>query len=1051
VFHCPPIEQLHAFLSDPAGEDHSSIADHVAECPRCQRTLDAHTDSRELDRWRPVLLAHRDCSGDRGRPDHNLPEADRAFLGELKQRLALQDSTPPQHTLGREEPGAVPSRIGPYVIRRRLGGGGMGVVYEGYDHRLRRVVAVKMLRTVLDGSSAVRTRLLREAEAVARLRHPNIVQIYDVSEAEDHPYLVLELVAGGTLSDRIAGEPQQPTVAARLVRLLALAIHHAHQEGIVHRDLKPANVLLEHDADALPRSDFASASIPFPLESAIPRITDFGLAKLSDAAGDITRTGTLMGTPCYMAPEQARPGKNPVGPPTDIHALGAILYKLLTGRPPFQDVGLGETLELVCTADPPPPRLLQPKVPRDLETICLKCLRKDPAERYATAAALADDLDRFLRHRPIQARPAGNAERVWRWARRNPAVAALATGLGLLVVTVIVGLSVGLTVLSRLNSNLDRTNDHLEENNRKLKEVNDEERRAREFAQRLLEDMTSPEALHFLETQPELRPQQRQFLQKVVDYYQDFTRAPAGENAARERRALAFLRMARLLARLGAKDESIQAFQKAVDAYAALDTERPDYPAYQEKLAESWGGLSISLGSIHHNIEAMHPARQALKIWQRLAAAYPADSRIRSQLASTQAGLASILRVQGDVVEAEALCLQAMAVQRQLVAEFPGAPEHRVGLAGVHYNLGDCYVGLGRPQKAEVHRREALALMEVLVKEYPERFEYRSMLGGLKHGFAEWLLTRLRLEEAQRHFIRSAELHEGLVVDFPRVAEYRLGVARAHNGAGAVDWAFDRPNAASHFQKAHDMYQALVADFPKQQMYPQELGFTCAMRALVSPPGKEQEALELLDRAIILVEPIVQGPRPPSDARETLFFAYGQRARTLSSLGRHAQAAWSWTRTLELVDTRSKLAELERSVSEQVRVAIALGRPYIWLRQACSVAAGRDEALRLARASQHTQAAGAVASLHRIKRLHPQILFDLARALSLCAAAAAGDPALRFRYEQDALNLLTRARDAGAFQWQARRHQLEASPDFATLRSSPHFPALLKGLDGQAR
>jgi serine/threonine-protein kinase len=265
----------------------------------------------------------------------------------------------------------------------------MGVVYRAWHSRLNRPVALKMLLAGADARPEDRQRFQREAEAVAALCHPNVVQVYDVGEVDGRPYFTMELLEGGSLAQRLRGAPQPALQAAALVATLADAVHAAHQSGIVHRDLKPGNVLLTADGT--------------------PKVTDFGRARWLErnGGGGLTLSGAPLGTPSYMSPCQARANKSAMGPATDVWALGAILYELLTGRPPFKGESAMETLHQVVADDPVPPARLNPKVPRDLETICLKCLRKEPAHRYASAAALADDLRRFGRGEPIVARPLG--------------------------------------------------------------------------------------------------------------------------------------------------------------------------------------------------------------------------------------------------------------------------------------------------------------------------------------------------------------------------------------------------------------------------------------------------------------------------------------------------------------------------------------------------------------------------------------------------------------------------------------------------------------------
>jgi serine/threonine protein kinase len=322
----------------------------------------------------------------------------------------------------------LPEAVPGYEILGELGRGGMGVVYKARQVALNRLVALKMVLAGGHAGAVARARFRREAEAAARLQHPNIVPIYEIGEAAGRPFFSLEYVEGGSLDQKSGGAPLPARSAAELVEGLARAIHHAHQAGIVHRDLKPANVLLSADGT--------------------PKVSDFGLAKLLEEQGP-TLSGDILGTPSYMAPEQAA-GKKDIGPASDVYALGAILYELLTGRPPFRGEDHLETLAQVCSQEPVPPRDLQPKVPRDLETICCKCLQKRVAARYATALELAEDLQRFLRHEPIRARPVTALEKLWRWARRHPVPA------GLLAAGLLAPL-VALVALSLLSTRLVRS------------------------------------------------------------------------------------------------------------------------------------------------------------------------------------------------------------------------------------------------------------------------------------------------------------------------------------------------------------------------------------------------------------------------------------------------------------------------------------------------------------------------------------------------------------------------------------------------------------------
>jgi tetratricopeptide (TPR) repeat protein len=402
----PDLTANPAFTSDVARHDDSTPTDR--ECPACRAATDIFTgitsETRNAERIHPD-------------PTESAADDDESDLDPERtlSPIGISPWPAPLRPEGRQK--GWPEIPG-YEVIGKLGEGGMGIVYKARQRGLNRLVAVKM---IVGGKQAQVDHLARfrvEAEAVARLRHPNILQIYDIGEVDGSPFLSLELLEGGDLDDRLTGRPQPGQPGARLVSTLARAVQAAHQAGIIHRDLKPSNILFNDEG--------------------IPKITDFGLAKRLESDSRQTETGQILGTPSYMAPEQARGHTKDVGPAADTYALGAILYQVLTGRPPFMGETPMETLRQVIADDPVPPSRLVPRLPRDLETICLKCLQKEPRKRYASAQDLADDLDRYGSGNTIKARRTPVWERGWKWSRRRP-LAAMAVAASIVTVVGLIG------------------------------------------------------------------------------------------------------------------------------------------------------------------------------------------------------------------------------------------------------------------------------------------------------------------------------------------------------------------------------------------------------------------------------------------------------------------------------------------------------------------------------------------------------------------------------------------------------------------------------------
>jgi serine/threonine-protein kinase len=796
-----------------------------------------------------------------------------------------------------------------YAILGRLGRGGMGVVYKARHLALNRIVAVKMLLDRVDEDPAAHERFRAEAEAAARLRHPNIVQIYEVGEHRGRPYFTLEYVAGGGLDRLINGAPQPHRPAAILAMELARAVHYAHRQGVIHRDLKPANVLIENTIadDALPSVatragaatlvGSASRSSTAVANDLIPKITDFGLAKRLDSPSQ-TKTGDVLGTPSYMAPEQAR-GDKEVGPGADVYSLGAILYECLTGRPPFRGVSGWATVEMVLSREAVPPREFAPAVPRDVETICLKCLAKEPAKRYATAEALAEDLEQFLNDRPILARPIGRVERARRWARRNPAVA----GLSLALVVLAAGAFTALTALWLRADRLRVAAEASAADARRAQSRADANfRKARDVVDQLLARV-SDEKLNGV---PHLELVRRDIVEDALRYYREFLAERSDDPGVRLEAGRALRKMGELERHLGRYAEADAHARESLTLLEPLANEAPGSPepAWELSLAHHDQGKLLSL--LGRGEEAGLAYRRSVDLDRRLVAAHPDHPEYAGGLAAglISWGLSTGRReISGPaLVEADGILSRLVTGQSNDArrSNFP------LNLGIAKLNLGGLAVTAGRPEEAERLYRDALQVHGRLAEEFPSSPVCSEQLAADLNALANLLAETGRLAEAEPTYRRAIALREKLVRDFPGVADYQTQAALTQIDLQFALRAAGRPLTAELIQSHRDAVtwnERLVAEFPALPGHRARLATALGSLARVERDlGRQREAETDLRRAVDLFTRLAAEQLAEPRYRSNLANDLAGLAELVTWTDRKKDAEEQFRRATELAD-----------------------------------------------------------------------------------------------------------------------------------------------------
>ncbi len=720
---CPPGEMLLDLLHGALPADSASaVRLHVEGCGSCLDALDRLTDDPDLAHWIEAGL------GDRGRP---------------ALRAAISGVGP--------DGGGRPRALGGYEIEAEVGRGGMGVVYRARDRALDRVVALKVLRPDLDDDRA-RRRFVREVRAAAAVEHDHIVRVYATSDPAEEPlFFAMEFVGGPSLSRRIRAEGRlAPREAAELVAQAADGLAAAHAAGLVHRDVKPDNILI----------DAATGRA---------KVGDFGLARLAADPSDLTRSGVVAGTPAYLSPEQAR-GDAHTGAPVDVYGLGVTLYECLTGEVPF----LGAphmVVQQILHDDPRPPRRLNDAIPRDLETICLKAMAREPHRRYASAGALAADLRRWLAGEPIRARAVGPIERGWRLARRRPLSASLAAALAIALVA---GTTTSVVLWRRAEAN--------------LRAAGRDYRRARDAVDKLYVKLYTNGLLN----QPALQAVRTEIARDAVAYYREFLRDHGDDPALRADAARASYASGKLMYDTGDRREALDSLRQAEPLLEELGRAEPGDLSHRFDAARCKDLIAVLTANLGLGPEALAAHGRAVAAYRDLAAADPGNPRWRRMVGHALGNLANTHYSAGRIEAARAIYQQARAQFQSLLDTDPGNADYRRDLALTLHNLAQTADLADRPALL----REALAIREALAAQDTATEYERRNVARTREKLGWCLHASGRDAEALPLLVPACDELRRISRGSPDRVDYALDLAEACKDRAAPLLALGRPAEA---------------------------------------------------------------------------------------------------------------------------------------------------------------------------------------------------------------------------------------------------------------
>jgi serine/threonine-protein kinase len=815
-----------------------------------------------------------------------------------------------------------PVELDDYDLLEEVARGGMGVVFRARQRSLNRIVALKMLIAGPLAGPAALQRFLTEAEAVAHLDHPNIVPIYEVGDGNGQAFFSMKFMEGGTLARHRERFTRDPRAAAELLATVAGAVHYAHQRGILHRDLKPTNILL--DAECRPHvTDFGlakrvcgDAHVTRDLDTAIAAEATF-LPPASDPTTTVartvphphhlddyaTQTGVIVGTLSYMAPEQASGRSGAVTTAADIYALGAILYEQLTGRQPLRGATPLETLRLLRDQEPQRPSTHRAGLDSGLETICLKCLEKDPRRRYPSAQALADDLRRYLAGEPIHARPAGRMERLWLWCRRKPVVAGLTgalalcllTGVPTLIVLLVLALRFGHDAeihLAQAQQNLDEAKRQKEnalanfleaERQRHEAQTNFEEaERLRIEAERNRDEATRQKAREEksfrqahqavndfwvraseeLAYVPGAQPLRKELAEAALVYYRQFLEERGDDPNLRREMAETQVRVAQITSLIGSKAKALEAYEKGKDIYEELYPKDPHNLNLQRELARAWHNVATLQNVIGRPKQGLDSHLKARDYYETFLREHPEDEVLQSGLANTLANLVVTYTETGRYNDAYGVLQQALRLLEHLVQLHPRSPEYQSALAGIYNHLGVLH---SRQAGKEADRLEAHIkahnLREKLARSEPKNLQFQRNLAESFHNLGVAQMDAGKTEDGIHSYEEAHKIRERLARENPRVTELQCDLATSFADIGLARTMKNEPSEAlESYHTAQEILKQLLRDNPDVPQFQSELGksyFNIGVR--YGAIKLRREALDAYEQARDIQEKLVKG------------------------------------------------------------------------------------------------------------------------------------------------------------------------------------------------